>query len=148
FLIPYLDADRYYGVDEEKSLVDAALKHEVPANIAKQKKPRFAFNSDFTFDFLETFDVAWANSVITHLGEDMTALCLRKLRQKAKPTSRFFFTYWKGTLQRDIPYHPNLDYRIMPERLGEIGQDTGWMMTDIGNWDHPRNQLMMLATPI
>ena len=60
---------------------------------------------------------------------------------------RFFFTYWPGNQQPGIAYHPNMDFRITPSRLAEIGAQTGWKMTAIGDWNHPRQQLMMLAEP-
>ncbi len=147
FVIPYLDKGCYFGLDEEPSLVSAAFRHEIPAEFVELKAPSFAFNSDFNFDFIETFDIAWANSLVTHLGPEMIALLLGNLRSKAHPGSRFFFTYWPGNQQPGIAYHPNMDFRITPSRLAEIGAQTGWKMTDIGDWNHPRQQLMMLAEP-
>lgn len=147
FLIPYLDRQCYFGLDEEPSLIDAAFQHEIPPRIRQMKEPHFAYNSNFDFGFVEGFDVAWANSLVTHLGPEMIALLLGNLRGKAHADSRFFFTYWKGNLNRDIAYHPNLDFRVMPEQLDEIGRAAGWKMTDLGDWGHPRQQLMMLAEP-
>ncbi|MEM7296463.1 MAG: class I SAM-dependent methyltransferase [Pseudomonadota bacterium] len=149
FLIPYLDQGRYFGLDEEPSLVMTGVKEELTPGIATLKKPNFAFNSTFNVEFADPFDMAIAQSLVTHMDESMVTKCLAALRKKVKPDGRFFFTFFDGdkSTNPDAPYHPNLTYRFKPEDFTPLGDQTGWSMEYLGEWAHPRGQVMMVARP-
>ena len=65
WLIEYLDADKYMGIDPEKWLIEAAKEHEVPAEVWEAKRPRFDYNAEwilnvfgFSFDYVVVSDIA------------------------------------------------------------------------------------------
>ncbi|MEM7201827.1 MAG: class I SAM-dependent methyltransferase [Planctomycetota bacterium] len=67
FLIAYLEAGHYFGVDPAKRKIHAGVEHECGDDLKWLKQPTFGFQSDYSFDaFGVTFDYALAYSVLTH----------------------------------------------------------------------------------
>jgi SAM-dependent methyltransferase len=68
FLIPYLDAGHYCGVEPDTRSVALGIEHELGPEMNERKKPRFAARDDFGFhEFGEQFDYALSYSVFTHV---------------------------------------------------------------------------------
>jgi len=68
--IPYLAADRYFGVEPLAGLVEAGFDAELGHDIRAMKRPRFVHNSDYRLDdFGQRFDFIIAQSVFSHTGE-------------------------------------------------------------------------------
>lgn len=68
FLIPYLDAEHYCGVEPDTRSVELGIEHELGPEMYERKKPRFAARDDFGFnEFGEQFDYALSYSVFTHV---------------------------------------------------------------------------------
>jgi len=149
YLIPYLQAGCYFGLEAEEPLVTAGLEAEFFAGIIAQKKPSFAFNSTFDFSFVEGVDVAIAQSLFTHLTRDDIRQCFRNLRPHARPGCRFWFTYFEGNEAQNPtgPSDANLGWYYAYADLAKDAASCGWTTTLIGDWQHPRRQTMVLATP-
>jgi len=68
FLIPYLDAGHYCGVEPNTESVRLGIEFELGPDMAKRKKPRFISRSDFGFqEFGEQFDYVLSYSVFPHV---------------------------------------------------------------------------------
>ena len=75
--IPYLQPDRYFGVEPETGLVDAGFAHELGEDARTLKRPRFDSNREWRVDgFGQRFDFVMAQSVFTHTGEQPAARAL------------------------------------------------------------------------
>ncbi|MBX9459958.1 MAG: class I SAM-dependent methyltransferase [Brevundimonas sp.] len=75
--IPYLQPDRYFGVEPETRLVEAGFEHELGRDARTLKRPRFDDNRDWRVDvFGEPFDFIMAQSVFSHTGEGPAARAL------------------------------------------------------------------------
>lgn len=141
YLIPFLDEGHYFGLEGEEALVRAGLERELSPEVAALKQPRFAFNYDFDFAFVDGFDFAIAQSLFTHLTLDDIEKCFANLCPMANDDSTFFFTYFEGD-SADNPKqsHANRGWRYSVPELERAAAKTGWTLTNIGNWGHPRNQ--------
>ena len=149
YLIPYLDKGNYFGLDAEPGLIEAGLAYELPSEIVAMKTPVFATNTDFDFSFIGRFDFAMAQSLFTHLVMQDIDICFKNLRDKAHKDSRFYFTFFEGDSsnnQHDVS-HANRRWVYSPQELSETAGSRGWKLDYIGAWNHPREQMMMLATP-
>jgi len=147
FIIPYLDRGNYFGLDAEKELVSLALQHELPSFLIKQKNPNFSFNYNFDFSFIDSFDFAMAQSLFTHLTLEDIAICFHKLKLKAHKDSKFFFTFFEGNSSTNshTVSHANKCWHYNFQELEIIAKKEGWELTYIGDWNHPRNQKIVLA---
>ena len=150
YLIPYLDAGNYHGIDGSDRLIRQGLKHELLYDIAKIKAPRFAVNYSFDFSFVSRFDVALAQSLLTHLNRDDIIQLFTNLALVADPESRFYFTFFEGSedSNQHAESHPNLRWEYPFETLAKIGAGTGWKLEYVGNWGHRAAQMMVLARPV
>jgi cyclopropane fatty-acyl-phospholipid synthase-like methyltransferase len=68
FLIAYLDAGHYLGVEPDEESIRLGTEFELGLEMAERKKPRFMGRDDFAFhEFGQTFDYALSYSVFTHV---------------------------------------------------------------------------------
>jgi hypothetical protein len=65
WVIPYLDAGNYFGVEAHLPSLEAAVTYEIPLHGHEQKRPRLLWNEDFacshfgtTFDFIVDYSSA------------------------------------------------------------------------------------------
>ena len=67
WLIEYLDADRYFGIDPETWLIEMAKLEEIPAEVWEAKRPTFDGNGDWKLDvFSVKFDYILISDVLLH----------------------------------------------------------------------------------
>jgi hypothetical protein len=148
YLIPFLDFGNYFGLEAEKYLVRLGLQKELRFDIAEKKQPTLGHGYDFDLTFAKSFDFAIAQSLFTHLTlEDITA-CLRSMRTKAQKDCEFYFTFFEGD-SKDNPdcSHANKDWRYSFAELQVAATNSCWVLEYIGDWQHPREQKMVLARP-
>lgn len=70
WLIEYLSASRYFGIDPNAWLIEAAKKHEVSARVLKEKRPRFDTNGEFNLNvFGVKFDYVVISNVLLHAAD-------------------------------------------------------------------------------
>jgi SAM-dependent methyltransferase len=148
YLIPFLEAGNYYGLEPEEILVKCGLEREISNDIIIEKRPKFSHNYEFKFEDLNYFDFAIANSVLTHLNPRDIKICFDQTLQKTKPSSVFYFTFFEGSSEKNIHSvsHANRGWHYSFEELQSYAD--GWKLTYIGKWQHPRNQKMVKACPI
>lgn len=147
YLIPMLNTGHYYGLEGEKSLVDAGLEREILFDIAKLKIPKFSYNYDFDLDFCDGYDFAIAQSLFTHLNIDDITKCFVALSYKANRNSQFFFTFFEGDEKENkmILSHPHKNWFYQYKTLEKIAQKHGFTCDYIGDWGHERHQMMAVA---
>lgn len=156
---PYLNPGNYWGTDRSHDLIDAGYDREiVPAGL-DQRLPRNNLVTDGIFDFPgvpERVDYAMAQSVFTHLPLNHLRLCLANLARKLVTPCRFYFTIFIPSGQLGVadpcpqkdgivtwsykdPFHYDLS------DICHAARDLPWSLRLIGDWGHPRNQMMVEA---
>lgn len=149
-LIPYLEPEHYMGLDKEQGLIDAGLAHELPPQVRQAKRPRFVVTDSFEFErFNQAADYALAQSLFTHLPPAYVTMCFTRLRQVIAPDGVFYATYFQTQQQQAHHAQPDDHARFEYTRseMEAFGTDNGWQTHYIGNWNHPRKQVMVRYTP-
>jgi SAM-dependent methyltransferase len=147
FVIPFLEAGHYFGLEAEPDLVRAGLEHELLFDIAEQKRPTFGHGYDFDLSFVPGFEVALAQSLFTHLTPEDIALCMASVAGVAGPDSRFFFTYFEGEGPKPKgPSHAQKGWVYTRDEIDGMAHASGWTCDHIGGWGHERGQVMVCAT--
>ena len=154
----YLDRGNYYGIDLNKSLIDAGYELEFKPMGLDSRVPRHNFPATPEFDFSpfdKPFDFALALSVFTHLTLNSVRICLERLAPAMTPGGAFFATVfavgpewptWKPVLHQPggITTHGDRDpYHYRREDLMYIASVSGWTAEWIGEFNHPRDQQMV-----
>jgi len=150
-IIPFLQPNKYYGLECEQFLVDQGIQHELSESILLEKKPQFSINFDFDFTFCKTYDVAWANSLLSHLTEKDIKKLSENLKRITTPKSVFYFTYFdknlRGKQRHNNPpeSHARKDFYFTFEEIENIFSSTGWKVKMLQDTNHPRNQSIVEA---
>lgn len=160
--IALLDAERYFGTDLSRALIEAGRARELDDSLrAKAPESHFHVGGDFDFAFLggQRMDFAIAQSVFTHLPLNHLRRCLARLRPVMAPGGQFLVTYFDCPEDADLfaplthprggivthdyqdPYH----YRLAD--LAWVADQTGWRLEPVGDWGHPRSQSMAVFHP-
>jgi ubiquinone/menaquinone biosynthesis C-methylase UbiE len=144
--IPYLDRGNYLGLDIQQRLIDIGIRHELGPQLNEIKKPEFVVSDAFEFGrFSKQPDFALAQSLFTHLTEADIALCLRNLRSKAKSKTKFYATFFESEQPMKNPEHSHShkNFFYTQKQMTQFGEASGWFTRYIGDWKHPRRQMML-----
>ena len=156
--IEYLNKYNYYGTDINPSLIAAGRTKELTREQnRKVRDSNFIASDNFDINFdCTNFDYGLALSVFTHLPKDRVKECLAKLAPKFR-RGRFYASVFlceedefdsKLDQKMGITTYPHTDpYHYTVRQLHEVASKTGWKMQLIGNFNHPRNQQIVLFTP-
>jgi cyclopropane fatty-acyl-phospholipid synthase-like methyltransferase len=150
--VDYLDAGNYYGVDINETLLDAGYERELTPEL-QAKLPRDHLRATERFDvhFDGPFDFAIAQSLFSHVSFNQIRLCLYRVAKEMQPGGRFLSTFFIVG-----PEHPldescnngmrwterNVFFYYYPD-LGYLVRGMPWQMNYIGDWEHPRGQMMV-----
>jgi hypothetical protein len=147
--ISYLDAGNYLALEKEPTLVEIGLRRELPASVRAEKRPEIVVSDSFEFERLSKRpDYALAQSLFTHLVADDIARCLAKLAGRRAPGCRFFATFFEADEQVENPTssHSRKVFCYTRAEILALGHDNGWSSAYIGDWGHPRGQVMVEYT--
>jgi SAM-dependent methyltransferase len=150
-LIPYLEPGNYLGIDKHAEVIEAGKANEIGAEVLKSRHPEFVVSDSFAFDkFSKRPDFCIAQSLFTHLRKEDIELCFRKLSDFVKPGCRFFATFDETPIP--IPQiassHSVRAFFYTRRAIEAFGTRSGWAPRYIGNWNHPRNQMMVEYTKL
>ena len=85
-VIPYLQEDKYFGIDPNKWLIEDGIENELGASAVSLKNPKFSYNTDFDCGvFGEKFDFIIAQSIFTHTGPSHFKSFLKSAAENLKP---------------------------------------------------------------
>jgi SAM-dependent methyltransferase len=144
-LIPYLDRGNYLGIDKEGSLIKQGLARELPRRVRREKRPEFVVSDGFEFGrFSKQPNFSLAQSLFTHLVVTEIDLCLANLRASVAENHESYTTFYLGDSDGN-PSESNdqQGFSYSPDQLAAIGRRNGWLSDYIGEWGHPRGQVMM-----
>jgi hypothetical protein len=145
--IRYLEADKYLGIEKEGRLIRRGVSNELPRDLVAQKHPEFVVSGGFAFErFSKQADFSLAQSLFTHLSPSDVELCLVKLRANVGEGHAFYATFAPGRAHEEGSSHARASFHYSADQLSEMGRKLGWRPGHIGDWAHPRQQIMMSFT--
>jgi len=156
--IAYLEPGHYYGTDLRRELMDAGYEKELTPLGLEAKLPRENLVEDASFDFPgipEDIDFAIAQSVFTHLPLNYMRRCIANIRRFPR-LKEFCFTVflvpsaedlaadatqWDGIVTHDCsdPFH------VLAQDIAYFAGQYG-LRSEVFDWNHPRNQQMVVVT--
>ena len=160
-LVEYLQPGHYYGTDISQDLLDAGYDIELKKLGLQNKLPRKNLLCNENFDatsFGISFDIAIAQSLFTHLPLNHIKLCLIQLTKCIRIHGVFYATVFLSPESHDwceslkhpkggIITHPTDDpYHYRKNDLAACVTDLPWHFESIGEWNHPRDQMMVKFT--
>jgi|HubBroStandDraft_4_1064222.scaffolds.fasta_scaffold99337_2 SAM-dependent methyltransferase len=145
-LIPYLEPGNYLGIDKYAEVIEAGKAKEISPDLLQFRRPEFVVSDSFEFEkFSKRPDFCIAQSLFTHLRKPEIQGCFRKLAAFVKPGCRFFATYGEASIP--IPQlassHSVRSFFYTRRAMEAFGRQSGWESNYIGNWGHPRGQVMV-----
>jgi len=133
----YLAPQRYYGIDPNKWLIDAAIKQEVGRSLIRIKKPQFAFHSDGKMTGFGTqFDFIHAHSVLTHAAPTLARTFFMEAGKVLTPNGLVVATFLRGESDYDgaeWAYPDVIPYRL--ETMTRWASEAGLQLQVI-RWPH------------
>jgi hypothetical protein len=143
--IRYLDIGNYLGIDKEKQLIDLGLKEELGQDDFESKQPEFVVSDSFEFTrFSKKPDYSLAQSLFTHLTDTDIEACLANLRGVVDTGHQCFATFFEGsTIENANSSHSHKNFHYAPDQLSALAARHSWTSVYIGDWHHPRGQVMM-----
>jgi hypothetical protein len=143
--IAYLEAGNYLGLDKERTLVTLGIEKELGVATYAEKKPQLVVSASFEFQrFTKRPDMSIAQSLFTHLNPADIRLCLGNLREFVATGHRLYATFFEGDSSGNrAGSHSLAGFRYSRAELERFGSETGWRAAYLGDWQHPRRQMMM-----
>ena len=157
-LVNYLDSGNYYGTDISQDLLDVGHDVELAKLDLQDKLPKSQLLCDKEFRFEKfgvSFDSALALSLFTHLPLNHIRLCLERLTPHMNKGGMFFATFflcdsqqdWTNSIQQssEITTYPIYDpYHYRISDIEYCINSLPWELDVVGDWNHPRNQKMVI----
>lgn len=147
-LIQYLLTDRYYGIDPNRWLFDAAIEQELGRSVLEVKRPRFDDNAECRLDvFGVPFDFIHAHSIFTHAPRAMIRAFLSNLPGSLAPEGIVVGTWVQGSddYQGDEWAYPQtVTYRL--ETFRELVESAGFSL-HLLRWPHPEQTYFVICRP-
>jgi len=145
--IPYLEKFHYLGVEKEQSLIDAGKKKELQQEMLDIKQPELLVSDAFEFNQLSNRpDYAIAQSLFTHLPDELIEICFRNLSSSMNDNGVFYATFFikpDDAHKNPVKAHDHGYFAFSKEEMCAFGNDNGFIANYIGDWGHPRNQVMV-----
>lgn len=154
--VRYLEPGHYFGLDRDAALVAAGLEIELPrAGLAGRLAPDHLLVNDAfeAWRFGVAFDVAWAQSLFTHLTAPDIRRCLAETARAVRTGGRFFATFFECGDDPAVPVthqpggivtHAGRDpYHYRFADLASLCDGLPWTAAYMGEWSHPRDQRMV-----
>lgn len=160
-LVDFLEAGNYFGVDISQELLDAGYDIELAAVGLQHKLPRanLITDGDFSFHKLgQHFDAAIAQSVFTHLTLNHIRVCLARLAEVMKAGASLYATFFECPEEEDLTsarhherggittFPANDPYHYKFSDLEFCVRNQPYHISYIGDWDHPRDQMIVKFT--
>jgi ABC-type polysaccharide/polyol phosphate transport system ATPase subunit/SAM-dependent methyltransferase len=110
YLLPFLDEDHYWGLEENGALVEAGVRLELPRAGVLAERGHFVINDAFELDATpHPFDFAVASSLFAYLPFNGVMRCIASVVRKLTPAGRFYATWLENPDAADFApiVHPD-----------------------------------------
>jgi len=146
FFIGYLNAERYFGIEPNKWLIEDAITNQIGKDLINIKKPTFDYNKNLATNvFPVQFDFILAQSIFSHAGCDNIGTALRNFKDSLRPDGLMAVTFIEGMKDYDGKgwvYPDCVHYR--PSTIQGFMKEVGLSATRIP-WYHPMQTWYILA---
>jgi SAM-dependent methyltransferase len=145
--IQYLDPGNYLGIDKQEPLVREGQKKEVGDAVWSEKQPEIVISDRFDFmKFSKQPRIAIAQSVFTHISQRDIHRCLRNLADFLHQPCSLYATFSEADVAswQVLPSHSSRRFEYTRAEMEAIGARSGWRTEYVGDWNHPRNQKMVI----
>lgn len=156
--IPYLNPNKYFGVEPNVELVGAGLHAELGTEIENIKHPAFIHTSLFDFDFFGRapktgFDYILAQSIFSHATRSQIVICMNNAAKVMHKNSIFVATYFNATNEYERTYTPaewtypevvKYPYLFMKD----TAKEAGLTMAIMHDTPHPVGQTWVLLRKV
>lgn len=96
-LIPYLNKNRYFGIEPNHWLVQYGINEELTVDVFEKKNPSFSKESGFNISECEKdFDFILANSIFIHAPKNDVEKCIDQALMVLKKNGVFIFSFIPG----------------------------------------------------
>jgi hypothetical protein len=151
--IRYLERGNYLGMEKEIELLRRGVNDELGLETFRTQMPELVVSGTFQFQrFTKEPTFALAQSLFTHLAVHDINRCMNRLRAYVRPGCRFFATFGEVGALRINPWisGSTSGYHYTRNQMIAFGERCGWEVRYIGDWNHPRMQVMVeyVARPI
>ena len=148
-LIPYLNQNKYVGIEPNQWLVNEGIRNEVGANLVGIKRPLFLHSQDPTClsQIDMKFDFALAQSIFSHCGVDLIAGWLRATARLLAPNGALVATFFPGEKDNTVTgwiYPECVRYR--PDTMLRLATEAR-LRFQLLDWRHPRQTWALFAAP-
>lgn len=149
--VQYLDDGKYYGIDINKSLLKAGEQELGWAGVDKQVHLHQTDDFDAS-GFGVQFDYGISVSLLTHLTANQIIYCFMQMGRVMHKDSRFFFTIFEvpelpipdSFEGKEVTTHFLSDpFHYTRDQMEYFARSAGLAPHYIGDWGHPRGQLMV-----
>ena len=148
-LIPYLNKDKYVGIEPNEWLVREGTKREIGEALLEIKRPTFFF-SDSPETIAQakiSFDFVLAQSIFSHCGLDLIKGWLSAISRVLADDGALVATFLPG--EEDSPtkgwvYPECVNYK--PATLRDAAAEAG-LRFELLDWRHPRQTWALFAAP-
>jgi len=125
--IAYLQPGRYFGIEPERWLVEAAIRSEVGRELVRMKRPTFHHDDGFRLSvFGRSFDFILASSIFSHATQAQIRTCLGQARGMMQPRSILVASFVPGASSHEgdrWTYPGTVTYTL--ERMRALGEEQG-----------------------
>ena len=148
-LIPYLNKDKYFGIEPNEWLVREGVRNEIGESLLRIKRPKFFFtDSPATLTDMEVrFDFAVAQSIFSHCGLDLITRWISFIANFLTPNGALVATFFpseSNNTKTGWIYPGCVSYR--PDTLGNVATKAG-LRFELLDWRHPRQTWALFAAP-
>jgi cyclopropane fatty-acyl-phospholipid synthase-like methyltransferase len=148
-LIPYLNREKYFGVEPNEWLVDEGIRRELGETLVQIKRPTFFFSDspDTISQAKMSFDFALAQSIFSHCGLDLIKGWLSAISRSLARDGALVATFLIGeedSAQAGWIYPGCVNYR--PATMERAAKDVN-LRFEILDWKHPRQTWALFAAP-
>ena len=155
--IRYLEAGHYFGIDCNQEAIEAGRHVELVKHGLTHKNPTLVHMDDFDFSSLNVqFDYATIHSVFPHLTLNSIIRCVMSIEKVLVPGGQAFATFYgnpEGKLNLSpikrshvTTYFDKPLYHYDFGTFEWICEGTDLKVEYIGDWNHPRGQMIMVFT--
>jgi hypothetical protein len=145
--IDYLDSGNYLGIDKEPMLIELGIRKELGRKKCQRKKPLFVVSDKFEFEKFtgRKPQFSLAQSLFTHITQNDICLCFDNLRRFVAPGHLFFASFVVGdSVVNPDASHSREAFYYSKTQLATWSESRGWQATYIGDWQHPRSEMMVM----
>jgi hypothetical protein len=147
-LIPYLNAEKYIGVEPNEWLVTEGIDREVGADLVRIKRPRFYYSSSpAVLANVSGIDFALAQAVFSHCGRDLIQGWLAGIAPTLAATGGLLATFRLG--EEDFSgsgwSYPDAVY-YTPATMQALASEAG-LRFELLDWSDPIRSWALFAKP-